>query len=157
MNLHVPRDTRSRGEPINHSGTLAYKKEFKELIVITDVCLCGYTSHGHCGVVRSKRIDLRRQRRRSPLSDFIDNDETIKKYEAVKAFFLNDPRKSLEEISDLRQIDIDRSGTIDMHELMMLRKKKVRLSFADKLLELFSTHPNTLKRIKYLSTLYDRV
>src|SRR5215210_3868332 len=23
-----------------------------ELVVLTDVCLCGYTSHGHCGVVR---------------------------------------------------------------------------------------------------------
>ncbi len=84
------------------------------------------------------------------------DDETIKKYEAVKAFFLNDPRKSLDEISDLREIDIDRSGTIDMHELMMLRRKKIRISFADRLLELFSTHPNTLKRIKYLSTLYNR-
>ncbi|MGB9792474.1 MAG: porphobilinogen synthase [Thermacetogeniaceae bacterium] len=28
------------------------KKNFPELIVITDVCLCEYTSHGHCGVVR---------------------------------------------------------------------------------------------------------
>jgi porphobilinogen synthase len=27
------------------------------LIVITDVCLCGYTSHGHCGIVKGKRID----------------------------------------------------------------------------------------------------
>ena len=28
------------------------KKEIPELIVITDVCLCEYTSHGHCGIVR---------------------------------------------------------------------------------------------------------
>jgi porphobilinogen synthase len=27
------------------------KKETPELIVITDVCLCEYTSHGHCGIV----------------------------------------------------------------------------------------------------------
>src|SRR6478672_2424917 len=27
------------------------KKHFPDLIVITDVCLCEYTSHGHCGVV----------------------------------------------------------------------------------------------------------
>ncbi len=33
------------------------KKEYKDLIVITDVCLCGYTSHGHCGIVKGKRID----------------------------------------------------------------------------------------------------
>ena len=28
-----------------------------ELIVMTDVCLCAYTSHGHCGVLRDGRID----------------------------------------------------------------------------------------------------
>ena len=30
----------------------AIKKETPELLVITDVCLCEYMSHGHCGVVR---------------------------------------------------------------------------------------------------------
>ena len=30
----------------------AVKKEVKDLLVITDVCLCEYTSHGHCGVVK---------------------------------------------------------------------------------------------------------
>ena len=30
----------------------AIKDAHPELVVITDVCLCGYTSHGHCGVVR---------------------------------------------------------------------------------------------------------
>ncbi len=29
----------------------AVKKHFPEVCVITDVCLCEYTSHGHCGVV----------------------------------------------------------------------------------------------------------
>jgi porphobilinogen synthase len=29
----------------------AIKDAHPELVVITDVCLCGYTSHGHCGVV----------------------------------------------------------------------------------------------------------
>lgn len=28
------------------------KKALPELIVITDVCLCEYTSHGHCGIIR---------------------------------------------------------------------------------------------------------
>jgi porphobilinogen synthase len=31
----------------------AIKQEIPELVVIGDVCLCEYTSHGHCGVVRS--------------------------------------------------------------------------------------------------------
>ena len=28
------------------------KSAYPKLVVITDVCLCEYTSHGHCGVVR---------------------------------------------------------------------------------------------------------
>ena len=31
----------------------ALKKEVPELLVVADVCLCEYMSHGHCGVVRS--------------------------------------------------------------------------------------------------------
>jgi porphobilinogen synthase len=34
----------------------AIKKEIPELIVITDVCLCEYTSQGHCGVVKDGKI-----------------------------------------------------------------------------------------------------
>jgi porphobilinogen synthase len=30
---------------------------FPELVLATDVCLCEYTSHGHCGVVRDDEID----------------------------------------------------------------------------------------------------
>lgn len=33
------------------------KERFPDLVVITDVCLCEYMSHGHCGVVRDGRID----------------------------------------------------------------------------------------------------
>ena len=32
----------------------ALKRELPELLVIGDVCLCEYMSHGHCGVVRSR-------------------------------------------------------------------------------------------------------
>lgn len=35
----------------------AIKKGVPELVVITDVCLCEYTSHGHCGVLDGKRVD----------------------------------------------------------------------------------------------------
>lgn len=30
------------------------KKNFPELLVMTDVCLCAYTSHGHCGLVNDR-------------------------------------------------------------------------------------------------------
>jgi len=39
------------------------KKATPELLVITDVCLCEYTSHGHCGVV---------------VDGYVDNDKTLK-------------------------------------------------------------------------------
>ena len=34
----------------------AIKREVPELVLITDVCLCEYTSHGHCGIVRGEEI-----------------------------------------------------------------------------------------------------
>ena len=33
------------------------KKAVPDILVITDVCLCGYTSHGHCGVVHDGEVD----------------------------------------------------------------------------------------------------
>lgn len=33
------------------------KKAVPELVVITDVCLCAYTDHGHCGVIKDGKID----------------------------------------------------------------------------------------------------
>ncbi len=35
----------------------ALKAEVSDLLLITDVCLCEYTSHGHCGVVENGRVD----------------------------------------------------------------------------------------------------
>ena len=45
------------------------KKNFPELIVITDVCLCAYTRHGHCGLFNEKGE--------------IDNDLTLKALQKV--------------------------------------------------------------------------
>lgn len=33
------------------------KDALPDLIVITDVCLCEYTSHGHCGIIKNGKID----------------------------------------------------------------------------------------------------
>lgn len=81
------------------------------------------------------------------------NKEALKQMEGYKAFFVNDPSRAYYEIRELTQIDADMSGTIDQNELLALRSKKVRLSTSDKLMELLSTHPNMLKRIKHLSSL----
>ncbi len=36
----------------------AIKKECPEVYVITDVCLCEYTSHGHCGLIDERKKDV---------------------------------------------------------------------------------------------------
>ena len=38
-------------------GVSALKKEIPELVVITDVCMCEYTDHGHCGVLKNGEVD----------------------------------------------------------------------------------------------------
>ncbi len=45
----------------HHNGlvqeaTRFIKKQYPEVIVIADTCLCEYTSHGHCGVVEGEKI-----------------------------------------------------------------------------------------------------
>ncbi len=77
--------------------------------------------------------------------------ESLKEVEGLKAFFVNDPSQALNEIKELKALDLDKSGTIDASELAMLKNKKIHLRFADRLLEALSTHPNMLKRIKQLS------
>ncbi|MBN1397850.1 MAG: porphobilinogen synthase [Bacteroidetes bacterium] len=41
---------------IIQTAVRALKKELPELIIVTDVCLCEYTSHGHCGLVQGSEI-----------------------------------------------------------------------------------------------------
>lgn len=35
----------------------AIKKRVPEMVVMTDVCLCEYTDHGHCGVIKNGRVE----------------------------------------------------------------------------------------------------
>lgn len=42
---------------IVQTAVRAIKKAAPELVVITDVCLCEYTSHGHCGILKGKTVD----------------------------------------------------------------------------------------------------
>lgn len=54
-------------EGITQRAVRALRKEFPDLIIITDVCLCEYTSHGHCGMIRQTPWGR----------TFIDNDSTL--------------------------------------------------------------------------------
>ena len=42
---------------IVQKATKELKNKIPELVVITDVCLCQYTDHGHCGIVENQIID----------------------------------------------------------------------------------------------------
>ena len=43
-------------EGIVQHAIKAVKNKLPELVVITDVCMCEYTSHGHCGVIRNGEV-----------------------------------------------------------------------------------------------------
>jgi heat shock protein HtpX len=78
--------------------------------------------------------------------------EALKDVEGMKAFFANDPSRAAGDFKDLRNLDLDKSGEISSSELAALTNKNVKLGFGDRMMELMSTHPNMLKRIKRLST-----
>src|SRR6478736_8149068 len=44
-------------EGVVQMAVRALKEAHPDLVVITDVCLCEYTSHGHCGLVRDGEVD----------------------------------------------------------------------------------------------------
>src|SRR3954451_22851376 len=50
-------------EGVIQLATRAIKAAYPDLLVITDLCLCEYTSHGHCGVLRPDGV--------------VDNDQTL--------------------------------------------------------------------------------
>ena len=77
--------------------------------------------------------------------------KTLKMAEGYKAFFASDPSMARNEIKELKEVDRDLSGTIDEGELKALRDSNVHITGSDTMMEIFSTHPNMLKRIKILS------
>jgi len=44
-------------EGVVQMAVRALKEAHPDLVVITDVCLCAYTSHGHCGFLRDGEVD----------------------------------------------------------------------------------------------------
>ncbi len=44
-------------EGVIQQAIKSIKKAAPDLLVITDVCLCEYTSHGHCGVIKDGEVD----------------------------------------------------------------------------------------------------
>ena len=49
----------------------ALKKNFGDgLAVITDVCLCGYTTHGHCGTLKKSKIKNQKSKLQNKTQNF---------------------------------------------------------------------------------------
>ena len=78
-------------------------------------------------------------------------ESEIKDVEGTKAFFLTDVSNARNEFNNLAQLDLDRDGTISREELEVLKNSKVNVSASNKIMELLSTHPDMLKRIKRLA------
>ncbi len=81
------------------------------------------------------------------------SDNELKKVEGLKAFFANDISDAKNEIDDIRSMDLDSDGSISESELAQIKYTKTRVSTGSRIMEIFSTHPNMVKRIKRLSEL----
>jgi heat shock protein HtpX len=79
----------------------------------------------------------------------------VKEVEGVKAFFVNDISDARNEISDLQQLDLDMDGSISEMELAEIRNMKTRIGMGSRIMEVLSTHPNMVKRVKRLAELSD--
>lgn len=58
---------------IVQQAVAAIKRELPDLVVVTDVCLCEYTDHGHCGLVRTGGSESHP----NLPEDFVFNDSTL--------------------------------------------------------------------------------
>jgi len=74
-------------EGIVQRAVKAIKKAAPELVVMTDVCLCEYTSHGHCGVI---------------VDGEVDNDETL---ELIAATALSHARAGADVVAPSDMMD----------------------------------------------------
>jgi heat shock protein HtpX len=79
------------------------------------------------------------------------SDETISDLNTNRAFFVNDINNAKHDVTDFRQIDFDGDGKISDEELRRLANSDVKISRKSGAMELLSTHPDSLKRVKRLA------
>jgi heat shock protein HtpX len=83
--------------------------------------------------------------------------ETIDEVNTNRAFFVNDVNNAKHDVTDFRQIDFDGDGRISDEELRRLANSDVKISGKNGIMELLSTHPDSLKRVKRLAQLENQV
>ena len=79
--------------------------------------------------------------------------ETIADLNTNRAFFVNDINNARHDINDFQQIDFDGDGRISDEELRRLANSDVKISRKNGIMEILSTHPDSLKRVKRLAEL----
>ncbi len=79
--------------------------------------------------------------------------ETIDEVNTNRAFFVNDVNNAKHDVTDFQQIDFDGDGKISDEELRRLASSDVKISRKNGIMELLSTHPDSLKRVKRLAEL----
>ena len=79
--------------------------------------------------------------------------ETISELNTNRAFFATDINNAQHDINDFQQVDFDGDGKISDDELRRLANSEVKISKTKGIMELFSTHPDSLKRVKRLAQL----
>ena len=81
------------------------------------------------------------------------SNETINDLNTNRAFFVNDINNAKHDVTDFQQIDFDGDGKISDDELRRLANSEVKISKTNGIMELLSTHPDSLKRVKRLAEL----
>jgi len=82
--------------------------------------------------------------------------EALANAAGYKAFFASDPSHAAKEIGSLVELDLDKSGTIEPEELDALRRSKAKPTGGAMAVEVLSTHPDMLKRIRRLAELQEQ-
>ena len=85
------------------------------------------------------------------------DDQTIADLNTNRAFFVNDINNAKHDVNDFSQIDFDGDGKISDDELRKLANSEVKISRKNGAMELLSTHPDSLKRVKRLAELENEV
>lgn len=81
----------------------------------------------------------------------VADKKEVKEVEGVKAFFVNDISSAGNVVSDLKQLDLDMDGSISESELEELKYNRTKIGAGSRVMEILSTHPNMVKRVKRLS------
>lgn len=79
--------------------------------------------------------------------------EDLDNVNTVRAFFINDVNEGRKDIESFKDLDVNKDGKITEEELDRVRRDEIKVSTFDKVTEIFSTHPQMLKRVKALGKL----